>query len=333
MAQADGGQERAAESGALRVFISYSRQDIAFTQQLAVALKARGYEPDFDQAAYDPDNVASGISAEDEWWQRLQHMIAASDAMIFVVSPDSAASKVCDEEIAWARGLGKRVIPILRRPVDFAKAPPRLSALNVKLDFTWDHAEGFERALGDLCRALDRNVAWYRESTRLTALLARWEAGGRPESLLLSTADLDALGRLLEDRPRDAPEPPPALLELRDLSRTRLQSDRDRQRGIIGRAFVKPALAALHDGLSEHALRLSAAGAILAEDIGVNLVPELWPPMVKAIARNRTDCVFRGHTQPVTVTAFSPDGKRVVTGSDDATARLWDTESGPRSPS
>jgi WD40 repeat protein len=31
-----------------------------------------------------------------------------------------------------------------------------------------------------------------------------------------------------------------------------------------------------------------------------------------------------GHTDVVRAVAFSPEGKRVLTGSDDNTARLWD---------
>jgi hypothetical protein len=50
--------------------------------------------------------------------------------MVFIVSPDGAASEVCDQEIAYARNLGKRIVPVLLRPIDFAKAPPKLSALN-----------------------------------------------------------------------------------------------------------------------------------------------------------------------------------------------------------
>ncbi len=37
---------------------------------------------------------------------------------------------------------------------------------------------------------------------------------------------------------------------------------------------------------------------------------------------------FRGHTAVVYSTAFSPDGKRIVTGSYDETARVWDARTG-----
>src|SRR6267154_452247 len=38
--------------------------------------------------------------------------------------------------------------------------------------------------------------------------------------------------------------------------------------------------------------------------------------------------VLRGHSRSVTSAAFSPDGKRIVTGSSDKTIRLWDAETG-----
>jgi formylglycine-generating enzyme required for sulfatase activity len=214
-----------AQSVKTRVFLSYSRKDDAFVRMLAKALAVRGYDPDFDQSSFDPANIVTGISAEDEWWRRLQDMIAAADVMIFVVSPDSAASKACDEEIAYARGISKRIIPILRRPIDFAKAPPRLAALNIKIQFLEDAGSAFDMSLTELCSALDVDVNWHRESSRLTGLAVRWDQRGRPDDLLLFTADVRAIGDLLERRPRSAPEPSPILVELRDLSRARLDSE------------------------------------------------------------------------------------------------------------
>jgi hypothetical protein len=91
-------------------------------------------------------------------------MVTAADVMVFIASPDRSASRVCDEEIAYARALGKRIIPILCRPVEFSRLPPRLSTLNVKIDFTDDGDAAFGAALDRLCAALDLDVAWHRDS-------------------------------------------------------------------------------------------------------------------------------------------------------------------------
>src|SRR5262249_4129083 len=99
---------------------------------------------------------------------------------------------------------------------------------------------------------------------------------------------------------------------------------RDKQRRIIGRAFVKPGLQALEDGRCDHAIRLVAAGALLANDIDLKLVPQLWSVAVRAIFESNAHAVIKGRV----TSAFSPDGKRVMTASDDGTACLWDAETG-----
>jgi hypothetical protein len=311
-----------------RVFLSYSRKDAAFTEKLAGALAARGYLPDYDRSTLDPANVETGISAEDEWWQRLQEMIGRADVMLFIVSPDSAASRVCDEEIAYARNLGKRIIPILRRPIDFGKAPPRLSALNVKITFVSDQDAAFTASLDELCGALDLDVVWYRECRRVTELAIRWAAEGQPADRLMSPADIRASERLLEKRPRTADPPAHVVTDFLDASRALREQEERRLRRTTGRAFVKPSGEALKEGDCEHALRLAAAGALLADDLELELLPELWSLAARSMFESRTGAVLNGHTGPVFAARFSPDGSRVATASNDGTARIWDASTG-----
>jgi TIR domain len=240
-----------------RVFLSYSRKDGEFTQRLAKALEARGYIADYDQSDSDPANITSGISAEDEWWQRLQDMIVATDVVVFIVTPDSAASNVCDEEIAYSRGIGKRIIPILRRAIDFAKAPPRLSALNVKIEFLDDSEEVFAAALDQLCAALDLDVAWHRENRRLTELALKWNAAGRPDDSLMRRADVKASERLLERRPKSAELPLSLLNDYLDASRARIEEDSFQLKKLLDPSIADSALQALNEGRVGDALRLA----------------------------------------------------------------------------
>lgn len=215
----------ATEQG-LRVFLSYSRKDADFVRRLADALTSQGFLADFDRSSHDKDNVETGISAEDDWWRRLQEMILAADVMVFVVSPDSAASRICDEEIAYARALSKRVIAILRRPIDFAAAPPRLAALNVKIDASADDDAPFEIFIAQLSTALARDVAWLREQTRLSQAAADWERSGQREDELLHGAEIGEAETWLSRKPPGVTELPEQIVVYLNASRA-MQAERD----------------------------------------------------------------------------------------------------------
>jgi WD40 repeat protein len=206
------------------VFLSYSRKDAALVQRVADGLMAAGFLADFDQAAHDPGNVSAGISAEDEWWKRLQEMIASADVMVFLVSPDSAQSAVCDEEIAYARALGKRIIAVLARSVDFARAPPRLSALNVRIDFS-ESGPGFDAALAALVSALQMNVGWHRDGRKYYARVQEWDSAGRPKSRLLREGAVEEAERWALARPRNEPEPGELFLAWVAASRAQIKRD------------------------------------------------------------------------------------------------------------
>jgi hypothetical protein len=200
-----------------RVFISYSRKDQRFVERLTASLDERGLVADWDQTATDPDNVSLGISAEDEWWARLKELIGRADVMVFVVSPDSAASKVCDEEIAYARALGKRVIPILCRPIDFKRGPPRLTALNVKLSFITESS--YDNSVEALMRAVLLDIQWMRELSLLTQTATRWDDTERGNDQLLEGADLLAAEKWVSQRPASAPPVPALVLDFLGASR------------------------------------------------------------------------------------------------------------------
>ena len=40
------------------------------------------------------------------------------------------------------------------------------------------------------------------------------------------------------------------------------------------------------------------------------------------------ECTLRGHTNFVTSVAYSPDGKHIVSGSEDLTVKVWDSQTG-----
>jgi hypothetical protein len=81
---ADGEHAHDAEPKA-RIFISYSRKDMAFADRLEAALKARGFEPLIDR---------SEIYAFEDWWKRIQSLIGRADTVAFVLSSNSVASDV-----------------------------------------------------------------------------------------------------------------------------------------------------------------------------------------------------------------------------------------------
>jgi hypothetical protein len=109
------------EAGKLAVFISYSRDDLGFADQLDAALKLTNFDPTLDR---------HGISGAENWQEKLGGLIRSADTVVFVLSPSSAKSKVCTWEVEEAIRLGKRIIPVVARPLEDTTPPKHLADLN-----------------------------------------------------------------------------------------------------------------------------------------------------------------------------------------------------------
>ena len=193
------GRPDSPDRGKLRVFISYSREDLHFADQLDAALKTCGFECVIDR---------EGVSGGEEWKRRLGNLISEADTVVFVLSPSSARSEVCAWEVEEAARLGKRILPVNCRPLKGASPPPRLRDLNYIFFYEDPKVKdsGFGTGLNSLVAALNTDFDWLREHTRYLQRATEWDKGGRPANRLLSGDDIAEAKAWAARRPKGAPE-------------------------------------------------------------------------------------------------------------------------------
>src|SRR5262249_44051717 len=128
---------------------------------------------------------------------------AASDGVVFVVSPEAIKSERCRWEVNRAIELSKRLLPVVFKPVPEGDIPEKLRRLHF---ISFDSGLGFTQPLSQLAAALRVDLNWIREHTRLAEIASRWDARGRPEWLLLRADDLKATKQWMASRNAAAPE-------------------------------------------------------------------------------------------------------------------------------
>ncbi len=183
----------------LKVFISYSRRDLAFADQLVAVLEWQGFLPIID---------LEGIHGAERWKQRLGQMILEADIVVFVLSPDSAASEICAWEVEEAMRRGKRIVPVVCRPLEGQQPHAGLRDLNYIHFYPDKDVPGSAFGTGQvrLVEALSVDIGWLREHTRLEELAQRWDSDRRPADQLLRGSELSAYKAWRDRRPSNAPE-------------------------------------------------------------------------------------------------------------------------------
>jgi hypothetical protein len=150
------------------VFISYSRKDTAFVRRLHDALAARNRDTWVDW---------EDIPLTAEWWSEIQRGIEAADTFVFVISPDSARSKMCFDEVEHAHRNNKRIVPILHREVTEEPDQERLHWAISRHNWAFFRAEDdFDAAFDKLIDALDTDLDHVKRHTDLLLRARNWDA-------------------------------------------------------------------------------------------------------------------------------------------------------------
>src|SRR3712207_4080116 len=93
------------------VFVRHSGRDRAVTGRVVARLRAAGLAALF--VDFDPEQ---GIPAGRAWERELYAQLRRTDAVIFLASEASVASRWCFAELSLARSLGRPVFPVRLQP-------------------------------------------------------------------------------------------------------------------------------------------------------------------------------------------------------------------------
>jgi len=177
------------------VFISYSRKDIEFAQRIHHELEARDRQPWVDWQDIPPTS---------EWLDEVYAGIQEADTFLFIISPDSVVSEICTLEIEHAVQHNKRLVPVVLHDVEDDQVHSAMSAHN------WvflREEDDFEANLELLISALDTDLDYVREHTRLLTLAIEWDKNQRRRSAVLRGQELQTAEGWLDQSGSKDPQP------------------------------------------------------------------------------------------------------------------------------
>ena len=226
------------------VFISYSRRDGALVARLVEALEARGKDVWVD---------VGGIRDAEVFPAAMRMAVEQSDGFLFVISPESVASRYCEQEVAHALELNKRIVPLLYRAVPDDALPDGIRVRN------WIPI-GRRRLQAGVARAvdaLDTDLAWTKAHTDWLVKALEWDGEGREGSFLLRGSELAAAEAWLSSAA--GKEPQPTALQSEYVAASRVASTRRQRRTVaVSVAVAVVSLALLGFALITRSQAISA---------------------------------------------------------------------------
>jgi hypothetical protein len=136
------------------IFISYARENLDFAEVVKQHLESKGCEVWWDQQT----------PAGEDWRQQIDAAIADAFALIVILSPEAHRSLYVTYEWAFARGLGKRIIPLMRADTEIHEALATLQ----HIDFT-TRSRPWAKLMQEVnrARADDEEAVWTKLKSAL----------------------------------------------------------------------------------------------------------------------------------------------------------------------
>ena len=179
-----------------KAFVSYSRKDIAFAKRLTAELQKGDLDFWIDW---------EGIPPTVDWWREIEKGIEEADVFLFLISPDSAQSKICGQEIDAAVKNGKRLIPLVVRDIPSEDTPVPLRHLNW---IFFRENDDYDASLNKLMSSIHTDYEWVQEHRWLQVRALDWQRNNKDSGSLLRGKDLhDANFNWLRIHPRSRTPP------------------------------------------------------------------------------------------------------------------------------
>jgi WD40 repeat protein len=158
------------------IFISYSRRDLDIAGRIVQALAESKLDVWVDWQS---------IPKGEDWEQEIQRGIEGADAFLFLISPDSVASPMCNREIAHAVRNGKRILPIFVANVDNRQVygvtdkfvdPVQKEEINRRnFIFCREGRDDFGKAMEEVLKTIHTDYGWLQYHTDLQVKALKWD--------------------------------------------------------------------------------------------------------------------------------------------------------------
>lgn len=331
------------------IFISYSRKDINFAQKIVDALAANNLDTWIDWKS---------IPKGEDWEQEIYRGIEEADVFLFLISPDSVTSQMCNKEIACAVKNGKRILPIFISNVEnkevygvtekFLTMESKEEINRRNFIFCREKKDDFNKTIEEIRTTIHTDYEWLKYHTKLQVKALDWERH-RDNSRLLRGKEL----REAEERIASAgtkKDPQPTDLQRQYVLNSQKNELRTRRQLIIGLSagliitIVLSIAAVAQRNLAIERARIARAGELAAlalsdlnnhfdrallfgvESLNLEANSRSLNSM-SSLLQSRPDIIrfLSGHSSFISSIAFSPGGTTIASGSCALWERGWET--------